>query len=150
MKVKARGLARITAIIEELPNLENRVELASEKDEFGMPLARIVHNYDDDATACGTPLSRKAQRSPRPPAPRKSGPAAASARQHLLGGTIMGTAPETPSSTASARPTRCRTSTSPAAASSRPTSAANPTFTLYALSLRGAEQLAANWSSIAG
>jgi choline dehydrogenase-like flavoprotein len=28
-------------------------------------------------------------------------------------------------------------------------SASNPTFTLNALSLRGAEQLAANWSSIA-
>ena len=43
-----------------------------------------------------------------------------------------------------------RTSTSPAPASSRPSGASNPTYTIFALSLRGAEHLAANWSSVAG
>jgi choline dehydrogenase-like flavoprotein len=28
--------------------------------------------------------------------------------------------------------------------------ASNPTYTIFAVSLRGAEQLAANWSSVAG
>ena len=28
--------------------------------------------------------------------------------------------------------------------------ASNPTYTIFALSLRGAEQLAANWSTVAG
>src|SRR5262249_35316110 len=51
MKRAARGLTRINAFGEGLPNIENRIELASDKDEFGMPLAKIVHSYDQDAAA---------------------------------------------------------------------------------------------------
>src|SRR5262249_31358781 len=51
MKRAARGLTRIGAFGEELPNMENRIELASDKDEFGMPLAKIIHSYDQDAVA---------------------------------------------------------------------------------------------------
>jgi hypothetical protein len=39
MKGATRGLTRISAFGEALPNLENRIELVSDKDEFGMPLA---------------------------------------------------------------------------------------------------------------
>jgi hypothetical protein len=48
MKRAARGFSRIGAFGEEMPNIENRIELASDKDEFGMPLGRIIHSYDDD------------------------------------------------------------------------------------------------------
>src|SRR5262249_11208686 len=41
----------IGAFGEELPNVENRIELASDKDEFGMPLAKIIHSFDQDAVA---------------------------------------------------------------------------------------------------
>src|SRR5580704_13481721 len=43
MKRAKRGLTRIGAFGEELPNIENRIEPMSDKDEFGMPLAKIVH-----------------------------------------------------------------------------------------------------------
>src|SRR6516164_1831572 len=49
MKRAARGITRITFFGEELPHLENRVELASDKDEFGMSLAQLIHSFDDDA-----------------------------------------------------------------------------------------------------
>ena len=45
------GITRLTAFGEEMPNIENRIELADGKDEFGMPLAKIVHSYDQDAVA---------------------------------------------------------------------------------------------------
>ena len=48
MKRAARGLTRINAFGEEMPNVENRIELASDKDEFGLPLGRIIHSYDED------------------------------------------------------------------------------------------------------
>src|SRR5439155_1119737 len=48
MKRAARGLTRINAFGEEMPNVENRVEPASDKDEFGLPLGRIIHSYDED------------------------------------------------------------------------------------------------------
>jgi hypothetical protein len=34
-----------------MPNIENRIELADGKDQFGMPLAKIVHSFDQDAVA---------------------------------------------------------------------------------------------------
>ena len=55
-----------------------------------------------------------------------------------------------PWSTASARPTRCRTSTSPAPASSRPAAPRTRPTPIFALSLRGAEHLAKTWSTVAG
>src|SRR5256712_5290429 len=51
MKRAARGLTRIGAFGEELPNVENRIEAASDKDGVGMPLAKIVHSFDQDAVA---------------------------------------------------------------------------------------------------
>ena len=51
MKRAARGFTRIGMFGEEMPNIENRIELASDKDEFGMPLGRIIHSFDQDAVA---------------------------------------------------------------------------------------------------
>src|SRR6266511_3409454 len=51
MKRAARGFARVSMFGEELPNIENRIELASDKDAFGMPLGRLVHGFDQDAAA---------------------------------------------------------------------------------------------------
>src|SRR5258707_6182425 len=51
MKRAARGLTRINAFGEALPNIENRVELATDKDQYGMPLGRIVHSFDEDAAS---------------------------------------------------------------------------------------------------
>src|SRR6202171_2620981 len=51
MKRAAKNLTRMNAFGEEQPKIENRIELASEKDEFGMPLGRIVHSYDDNEAA---------------------------------------------------------------------------------------------------
>ena len=49
MKRAARGLTRIGLFGEQMPLAENRVELSSDKDEFGLPIARITHSYDQDA-----------------------------------------------------------------------------------------------------
>src|SRR6201999_424761 len=51
MKRGARGLTRIGAAGEEMPDIENRIELTSEKDEFGMPYGKIIHTYGPDAIA---------------------------------------------------------------------------------------------------
>src|SRR5262249_10358984 len=51
MKRAKRGITRLTAFGEEMPNVENRIELTDGKDEFGMPLAKIVHSFDQDAVA---------------------------------------------------------------------------------------------------
>jgi choline dehydrogenase-like flavoprotein len=149
MKRAKRGLTRIGTFGEELPNIENRIEPVNDKDEFGMPLAKIIHSYDKDAEAVwnanfeeglevGKATGAKDVWSSRGNMPTI----------HLMGGTIMGT--EAGNSVVNsfgqsheipnlyvAGPGIFATS-----------GASNPTYTIFALSLRGAEQLAATWSTV--
>jgi len=69
---------------------------------------------------------------------------------HLMGGTIMGT--EAGNSVVNSHgQTREIPNLYVAGPGIFPTSgASNPTYTIFALSLRGAEQLAANWATVAG
>src|SRR2546430_15997558 len=49
MQRAARGLTRINAFGEELPNIGNRIELVGDKDELGLPMAKLIHSFDQDA-----------------------------------------------------------------------------------------------------
>jgi len=151
MKRAKRGLSRIGAFGEELPNIENRIELVSDKDEFGMPLAKIIHNYDKDAEAVwnanfaeGLEIA-KAAGAKEAWSARGKMPAI-----HLMGGTIMGT-----DAGNSVVDSYGQTHEIPNLYIAGPgifatAGASNPTYTIFALSLRGAEQLAAQWSTVAG
>jgi choline dehydrogenase-like flavoprotein len=151
MNKAKHGLTRISAFGEAMPNIENRIELVSEKDEFGMPLAKIIHSFDDDAIGVwnanfeeGLKVAKAAGAkeawSGRGPMPTI----------HLFGGTIMGTG-ATDSVVNSYGQTHEIPNLYVAGPGIFPTEgASNPTYTIFALSLRGAEQLVADWSTVAG
>jgi choline dehydrogenase-like flavoprotein len=151
MKRAARGFTRINAFGEEMPQIDNRVELASDKDEFGMPLGRLIHSYNDDAVALwnanfdeGLAIA-KATGAKEVWSTRGAMPTI-----HLMGGAIMGTG-ATNSVTNSYGQTHEIGNLWIAGPGIFPTSGApNPTYTIFALSLRGAEQLAGNWGAVAG
>ncbi len=151
MKKAARGFSRIGAFGEEMPNIENRVELATDKDRFGMPLGRIIHSYDQDAQALwnanfeeGLKIA-KATNAKEVWSARGNMPTI-----HLMGGTIMGTAANN-SVTNSYGQTHELPNLYVAGPGIFATAGAvNPTYTIFALSLRGAEQLAKNWGTVAG
>jgi choline dehydrogenase-like flavoprotein len=151
MKRAVKQFTRFTAACEEQPKIENRVELVSQKDEFGMPLARIVHNYDDNEAALWKANFEEGEKIAH----------AAGAKEvwqlrtampaiHLMGGTIMGTE-ATNSVVNSYGQAHEVPNLYVAGPGIFPTcGASNPTYTLFALSLRGAENLASNWGTIAG
>ena len=94
---------------------------------------------------CGTPISRRASRSLRRPAPRRSGRRAATCRPSTCSAApSWARTPATRSPTATARPTRSRTCMSPGPRIFPTEGASNPTYTIFALSLRAAEQLASS------
>ena len=151
MKRAARGFTRIGAFGEELPNIENRIELVSDKDEFGMPRAKIIHNYDKEAEALwnanfaeGLTIA-KAAGAKEAWSGRGNMPTI-----HLMGGTIMGTgaADSVVDSYGQSHEIPNLWVAGPGIFTTG--GASNPTYTIFALSLRGAERLAANWSSVAG
>jgi choline dehydrogenase-like flavoprotein len=151
MKRAKRGFTRIGAFGEEMPNIENRIELASDKDEFDMPLGRIIHSYDDEVPklwdanfaeglAIAKSAGAKEMWSGRGNIPTI----------HLMGGTIMGTGAAN-----SVVNSFGQTHEIPNLYVAGPgifttSGASNPTYTIFALSLRGAEQLASTWSTVAG
>ena len=150
MKRAARGLTRINAFGEELPNIENRIELTSDKDEFGMPLARIIHSYDKDVEGIWNANFEEGLRIAKAAGAKEAWSArGAIPTIHLMGGTIMGTGAGN-----SVVNSFGQTNEMPNLYVAGPSifatgGASNPTYTIFALSLRGAEQLAAKWKTVA-
>jgi choline dehydrogenase-like flavoprotein len=149
MKRAARGLTRINAFGEEMPNVENRVELAGDKDEFGMPLGRIVHNYDQDVTAVWNANFEEGLKIANAAGAKEAWSGrGAIPTIHLMGGTIMGTGAGN-SVVNSYGQAHEIANLFVAGPGIFPTSgASNPTYSILALSLRGAEQLAGKWKTI--
>jgi choline dehydrogenase-like flavoprotein len=151
MKRAARGYTRLNAFAEEMPLIENRVELAGDKDEFGMPLGRIVHGFNDDAVALFNANFDKGLEIAKATGAKEvwsnKGPMPTI---HLMGGTIMGKS-AADSVTNSFGQTHEISNLWIAGPGIFPTSGApNPTYTIFALSQRGAENLAKNWGTVAG
>jgi choline dehydrogenase-like flavoprotein len=149
MKRAARGLTRINAFGEEMPSIENRVELASDKDEFGMPLGRIVHSYDQDVTAVWNANFEEGLKIANAAGAKEAWSGrGAIPTIHLMGGTIMGTGAGN-SVVNSYGQAHEIANLFVAGPGIFPTSgASNPTYSILALSLRGAEQLAGKWKVI--
>ncbi|MBR0725492.1 GMC family oxidoreductase [Bradyrhizobium manausense] len=148
MKAAARGLARILGLNEALPNPDNRIVLSDQKDEFGVPLARVVHSYDDSALGLWRNTNEEGLRIM----------AAAGAKSawfnpdpggiHFHGGTIMGATAAT-SVTNDYGQTHDIPNLWIGGPGLFPTEGAvNPTFTVSALALRSAERLVVFWNTL--
>jgi len=151
LKRAIKNLSRINAFGEEQPKIENRIELASEKDEFGIPLGRIIHNYDDnDAALWNANFEEGLKIAHATDAKEVWQGRGGMPCIHLMGGTIMGTGAAN-SVVNSYGQTHEVGNLFVAGPGIFPTAgASNPTYTIFALSMRGAEHLAANWGALAG
>jgi len=152
MKRAARGITRITIFGEDQPQLENRVELVSDKDEFGMPLAKLIHSFDDDGIALWNANFDQGMKVAKATNAKEFWPGKGPVvpTSHLHGGAIMGT-----DSSNSVTNSYGQTHEVPNLWMAGPCifpseGASNPTYTIFAVSLRGAENLAQNWGTVAG
>ena len=146
-----RGLTRIGTFGEELPNIENRIELVSDKDEFGMPLARIIHSYDKDAEAVWHANFEEGLKIAKATGAKDVWSARGNMPTiHLMGGTIMGTQAGNSVVNSYGQTHQIPNLYVAGPGTFATAGASNPTYTIFALSLRGAEQLAATWGTVAG
>jgi choline dehydrogenase-like flavoprotein len=149
MKRAARGLSGIKTFGEEQPSMENRVELTSAKDEFGMPLGKLVHSFDENAVALWNANLEVGLKVAKASGAKEAWSArGAIPTSHLMGGTIMGT-----SAANSVVNSYGQSHEIPnlwiAGPSLFPTAgASNPTFTIFALSQRGAERMSSQWETL--
>jgi choline dehydrogenase-like flavoprotein len=150
MKRAARNLAGIKAFGEDQPEMENRVELTSGKDEFGMPLGKLIHSYSPDSLALWNANLEEGLKIAKASGAKevwsaRGGPVPTS---HLMGGTIMGSDAGN-SVVNSYGQSHEIPNLWVAGPSIFPTAgASNPTFTIFALSQRGAERMASQWGTL--
>jgi choline dehydrogenase-like flavoprotein len=152
MKRAAKGITRITFFGEGLPQLENRIELVGDKDEFGMPLAKLTHGFSDDGIALWNANFDQGMKVAKATNAKEAWPGKGPVvpTSHLHGGAIMGTDASN-SVTNSYGQTHEIANLWMAGPCIFPTEgASNPTYTIFAVSLRGAENLAKNWGTVAG
>ncbi len=144
-----RHIGSAVGMVEEAPRHENRVELSPQKDRAGMPLARVVHSFDEEAKALNAHVQSEGLDIMRA-AGASDAWSGAGASGHLTGGTIFG---------GSADHSVCDTfgrihdmeNLFVAGAGLFPGSGGiSPTYTVTSLSLRNAEALAASWTDYAG
>jgi choline dehydrogenase-like flavoprotein len=150
MKRAARGLTRLNAFGEEMPSIENRVELAGDKDEFGMPIGRIVHSYNEDVSAVWNANFEEGLKVAKAAGAKEAWSGRGSIPTiHLMGGTIMGKGAGDSVANSYGQSHEVANLYVAGPGIFATAGASNPTFTIFALSLRGAEQLAKNWKAIA-
>ena len=115
-----------------------------------MPLGRLVHSFDDDAVALWRANLEEGQRAVKAAGAKEAWVGNVMPTTHLHGGTIMGTgaANSVVNSYGQAHEIPNLYVAGPGIFTTA--GASNPTYTILALSLRGAEQLAGQWSTVAG
>ncbi|WP_027554225.1 GMC family oxidoreductase [Bradyrhizobium sp. Cp5.3] len=148
MKVAARGLTKMLGLNEALPNPDNRIVLSDQKDEFGIPLARIIHSYDENAMSLWRHVNEEGLRIMAAAGAKSAWSNTDPGGIHFHGGTIMGNSAST-SVTNGYGQTHDIPNLWIGGPGLFPTEGAvNPTFTVSALALRGAEQLVSQWTSL--
>jgi choline dehydrogenase-like flavoprotein len=149
MKKASRGLARIGSQCEELPSADNRVVLADRKDEYGFPLARIVHSLDENSLSIFEHMRGEGARIIKATRAAETWTAPASGLAHFLGGTIMGKSAKDSVTDSYGRSHDVGNLFITGGGLFPTIGGVHPTFTLHALTLRTAEHMAKNWGGIA-
>ncbi len=140
MPKAARHFAGMTAVVEDLPVADNRVSISDQRDDHGVPLAKVSHSCSEPSNALWRATLEEGQSVFRAGGATEvwTGPQGA---MHIMGGTIMGA---DPASSITDSFGRCHDIPNLLVAGPGlfPTSGGvNPTFTVQALAARSADHL---------
>lgn len=146
MRRAVRNMTNMVTVAEDQPQRANRVELSTQRDAHGVPQARIVYATSADCMALWNEGVEEGKRILEAAGADEiwSGPKGS---QHIMGGTVMGADPEA-SVTNRYSQTHDVANLFIGGPGVFPTSSvANPTFTLHALAMMGAEHLQEEFES---
>jgi len=144
----ARHIGAMVGVCEDQPNLENRVELSEKRDRFGMPQARTVYQYSDDAMKLWEAAAEEGVAITKAAGAKDAwhGPLGG---QHLMGGTIMGADPAKSVVNRYSQAHDVENLFIGGGGVFPTSSCVNSTFTIHATSLMSAQYLRDHWSQIA-
>jgi choline dehydrogenase-like flavoprotein len=148
MKQAATHLGSMLGVCEDLPNEENRVRLAQERDKFGFRLAQVTYKYGADARALrkaaldeGVAIFKAAGATSV-----WSGPPVG---LHIMGGCVMGVDPSKSVTDADGRLHDVGNIVVGGPSVFPTASCANATFTVHAVAMKSAKALVQQWGAIA-
>jgi len=144
---RAPRMANLVSLCQMSARDENRIELTSERDRNGVPLARVTTSLDENDFALRQSTENLGLRIMNA-AGAKDAWVAGYGSSHALGGTPMGLDPKT-SVTDEYGFTHDVENLVLAGAGLYPTAGAvNPTFTIHAIAQRSAEHIGRHWASL--
>lgn len=143
----ARHMGSMVGVCEDEPVRENRVERATQKDKFGMPLALIKYQTSENGKKLWASGAAEGVKIFKAAGAREAwhGPPGG---QHIMGGTIVGkdTAKSVLNSFAQSHEVKNLFVGGPGVF---PTSSSvNSTFTAHAMALKSARHMAENWAAV--
>lgn len=144
----AHGIAMMSAVCETLPERTNRIELAAERDRFGLPAARVVHSLSAESLALREHADREGLRVMQAAGAREAWSGIV-ATTHALGGTIMGKDPAASVTDSFGRLHEVDNVFVAGGGLFPSVGGGSPTFTLYALADRASARLIERWSDYA-
>ena len=144
MRDEGKRVTSINAECENLPQRDNRIALAPQRDRFGQPLPVLHHSLDDAALALWQHARATAERV-MTRAGAQSVWSSGLITAHPMGGTIMGSDPAHSVTDSYGTCHDLRNLQITGAGLFPSGGAVGPTFTIYALAQRAAEYTLANW-----
>ncbi|MEX2123536.1 MAG: GMC family oxidoreductase [Woeseia sp.] len=145
----ARHMGSMVGVCEDQPLPQNRIELATEKDQFGFPLARIVYETSAEGRKLWQTAAAEGVEIFKAAGAREAwhGPQGG---QHIMGGTIMGTDPASSVLNAEGQAHEVNNLFVGGPGVFPTSSAANSTFTAKAVAMKTAKFMLENWGSLNG
>ncbi len=147
MREASRGMSSMVAVIEDLPLAENRIELADQKDKYGMRLAKAIHSWHPETRKLWDDTAKEGMQIVKA-AGAKDAWHSPPGGQHIMGGTIMGL---DPASSVTNENAQCHDIPNLVLGGGGifPTSSCvNSTYTIHAMAMKSAQHLVENWGTI--
>lgn len=147
MQRAARGLGQMAGVCEDLPLADNRIELDTKRDAYGLALVRITYNASRDGMGLWNEAAEEGRKIMTAAGAKEvwHGPKVS---QHIMGGTVMGKDPAASVTNGYGQAHDVANLFIGGAGLFPTSSAVGPTYTIHALALRAASQLRDNWAAI--
>ena len=149
MQEAAHHMGAMVGVCEDQPQPQNRIELSSQKDPYGYPLAKVVYETSADGRKLWQTAGQEGIDIFKAAGAREAwhGPQGG---QHIMGGTIMGTDPGKSVLNGNAQAHEVDNLFVGGPGVFPTSSSVNSTFTAKAVAMKTAKFMLDNWGSIAG
>jgi choline dehydrogenase-like flavoprotein len=144
----SQHMGAMVAECEDQPLLENRIELDSRKDKFGLPLARIVYRRSDDGRKLWDTAADEGVKVFKAAGAHDAWHGTPGA-QHIMGGTIMGADRHSSVLNGVAQSHDVSNLFIGGPGVFPTSSCVNATFTAHAVAMKSAQFIVKNWGSVA-